>query len=94
MFAVALPRGLGHRNTFGEKMNFTLDDLAKLRRIVASAGLLKAFDGVQQIDLRLVVDNLISDAENMHGKIQALEDALYESNMRLKRITDPDTYHD
>lgn len=76
------------------KTNFTPDELRTIKNIVAKSGLIKAFDGVQWIDLRVVMQNVIDDALGLHVDLEKAQNELSASVERLERLTNPSEYHD
>ena len=60
----------------GSDHRYSLDDLRTIRELVAKSGLIKAYDGQNWIDLRLVMQDVIDYAVELNSVIAKLEDQI------------------
>lgn len=75
-------------------MNFTIEDLHVVRRMVDASGLINAFDGEQWIDLRVVMSQVIDVTIEQARVIAELEAALLEAREENRWLQAPANYHD
>ena len=69
------------------------DDLTALKRIISTAGLIRAFDGADWIDLRKVMTEVINALLESRKKIEHLEIQKDELKAEVFRLSHP-AYHD
>lgn len=76
----------------GKDHRYSLDDLRTIRELVAKSGLIKAYDGRNWMDLRLVMQDVIDYAVELNSVIAKLEDQISQIEKSVDSDVSEESY--